>query len=71
MATPNYLDLEELVKYCVLDAATINGNDIDSCIGRVSEEVKYNDVTIIVNTEITSDDINAYHALKASETQYA
>lgn len=70
MATPNYLELEELVKYCVLDGAIINGNDIESCIGKISEEVRYNDVTITVNTEITSEDIAAYHSIKASEGKY-
>lgn len=70
MLTPNYLELEELVKYCVLDGAIINGISLDNCIGKISEEVKYNGLKLIVNTQITPEDIEAFYQVKESQYQY-
>ena len=59
-----------MVKYCVLDSAIINGLPIEDCIGKVSETVVYNNVSIIVDVEITVADIEAYYEKKASQHIY-
>lgn len=67
----NEVKLCELVKYCILDAAIINGISPEACLGSVSEKVTYNNVSIIVDTEITAYDIKAFLEKKASMSQYA
>lgn len=68
---PNELQLCELVKYCILDAAIINGLSPEDCLGSVSEKVTYNSVSIVVDTEITPSDIEDFYEKKASMSQYA
>ena len=68
---PNKVYLTEMVKYCVLDSAIINGIPIRNCIGHVSEKVVYNNITIIVDADITESDIEAFLKKKAAQCQYA
>ena len=67
---PDKIYLAEMVKFCVLDSAIINGIPIDNYIGKVSKTVVYNDVSIVVNVDITVEDIEAYYEKKASQHIY-
>ena len=67
---PNQVYLTEMVKYCVLDSAIINGIPIRNCIGQISEEVVYNNDKILVEVIITDSDVEAFLKKKASY-QYA
>lgn len=67
---PTAIQLEEMVKYCIIDAAIINGLSPEDALGSVSEKVMYNNVSIIVDVDITTSDIEAYFKKKASQCQY-
>lgn len=62
MATMAYLT--DMVKYCVLDKACMDGKYADDCIGTISVNVVYEDQIIPVTTEITSDDILKFEEIK-------
>ena len=67
---PDKIYLTEMVKFCVLDNAIINGIPIEDCIGKVSKTVVYTNVSVVVNVDITAEDIEAYYEKKASHHIY-
>lgn len=56
----NMASLVDLVKWCVLDTAFINGKPVEDCLGNVSKSINYNGIKQQVETYITKDDIASY-----------
>ena len=61
-------ELEKMVKWCILDAAYINGKHLSDCKGPVTKTVTYNNNKVTVNTSITNEDIDSYYAEKNVST---
>ena len=70
MSVPTNVQLEGLVKYCILDGALIKGIPLESCIGHISEKVVYNNISIMVDVDIEKSDIAAFFKTKAANCQY-
>lgn len=58
--------LVNLVKFCILDAAVINGKPLEDLIGTVAKNVTYNGVSTTIETTIESADISLYYNEKSA-----
>lgn len=58
------LNLEQLVKFVELEKAHLNNLPLEDCMGEISYPVVYGSINIVVETEITEEDIEDYKYFK-------
>lgn len=56
--------LTDLVKYCYLDKACLEGKFADDCLGEFSTDVIYKDKKIPITVEITKKDLEKFESVK-------